>query len=92
MTQTDSQKPAKTFPVGGTITATVWRNETHRDDRTVINHSVQIQKRYFDKKDEEWKTSGSFFADDLPRIRLALAKAYEYIMMEASRGAEANGA
>lgn len=85
MTQ-QTQQPIKEYRVGGTITASVWRNETQEGDRTIVNHSVQIQKRYFDKADQEWKTSGSFFPDDLPRLELAVRKAYEYIMLQGNQG------
>ncbi len=90
MTQQDPQQPVREFRIGGTITASVWRNETQKGDRTIINHSVQIQKRYFDKADQDWKTSGSFFPDDLPRLQLAIGQAYEYIMTEADRSSAAN--
>jgi len=92
MTQQEPQQPVREFRVGagGTIRASVWRNETQKGDRTVVNHSVQIQKRYFDKTDQDWKTSGSFFPDDLPRLQLALGQAYEYIMTEANGSPAAN--
>ena len=88
MTQEESRLPEEEIRVGGTITASIWRNETQRGDRTVANYSVQFQKRYFDKAEQEWRTSTSFFENDLPRIELAARKAYEYIMIKHNPSAE----
>ena len=88
MTQQDLNQPEEEIRVGGTITASIWRNETQRDGRTVANYSVQFQKRYFDKADQAWKTSHSFFPNELPRIELAARKAYEYIMIRGDADAE----
>jgi len=75
-------QPVQEFRIGGTITASVWRNETQQGGRTLSNHSVQIQKRYYDKADGAWKTSSSYFPDDLPRLELAVRNAYEWIMTQ----------
>lgn len=88
MTQQDFNFPDKEIRVGGAITASIWRNETPRGDRTVVNYSVQFQKRYFDKAEQEWKTSNSFFENDLPRLELAIRKAYEYIMIKSTSDAD----
>ncbi len=76
-------RPIREFRVCGTITASVWANEVQHGDRTVINYSVTLRKRYYDKTEKAWKTSSSFFPDELPKARLALRLAYEWIMLEA---------
>ncbi len=86
MKEQEIPQPVQEFRVGGTTTASVWRNETQQGDRTVVNHSVQIQKRYFDRADQTWKTSKSLYANDIPRAVLALQKAYEWIMMQPRNG------
>jgi hypothetical protein len=83
MPQSQPNGPAAEFRIHG-ITATVWANQAQQGDRLVTRHSVQIQKRYFDKNANEWKTSGTYFPDDLPQIILAMQKAYEYIMLQAA--------
>jgi hypothetical protein len=88
MPQDQSNGPAAEFRIHG-ITATVWANQAQQGDRMVIRHSVQIQKRYFDKSANEWKTSATYFPDDLPQAILALQKAYEYIMLQATGNANA---
>ena len=76
MNQQNNQ-PIKKFRVGG-ITASVWRNEeTQPDGNILVKHSVQIQKRYRDKEGN-WQDSNSYFANDLPKLQLVVAKAYEF--------------
>jgi len=53
-----------------------------------VRRSVQLQKRYKDKADGKWKTANTYFPEDLPRIQLALAKAYEWIMTQPRDAAE----
>ena len=82
MTQQAPQRPAREFRIGGTITASVWENTVQQGGNTVVRRSVQLQKRYKDKTDGKWKTANTYFPEDLPRIQLALAQAYEWIMMQ----------
>ena len=42
------QRPVKEFKAGG-VSAAVWCNEKEVDGRIVTNHSVRIQKSFFDK-------------------------------------------
>jgi len=51
----------------GAIQAAIWANETDSG----LRYSVTFERRYFDAKAEEWKSSGSYNRDDL----LVLAKA-----------------
>ncbi len=81
MSQDEPNRPVAEFRVGGTITASVWRNEKQQRDQVIVTYSVTLQKRYFDKADQTWKTSTTFFVDELPRVQLALRLAYEWIMM-----------
>ena len=75
MTSTTPQPPEKEFRAG-TISAAIWRNETEQDGRTVVQHSVRINKRYRDPKTGDWRDSDYFFANDLPRLKLVVDKAY----------------
>lgn len=69
-------KPIQKFSVGG-IQIAIWENEA-KEGRTF--NSVTMQKRY--KDGEEWKTSNSLNASDLPKAVLALNKAYEFISLK----------
>ena len=85
MAQIEPNLPEEEIRVGGTVSTSIWRNEVQRGDRTVVNFSVQLQRRYFDRADQEWKTAKSLNTDDVPRAILALQKAYEYILINADR-------
>lgn len=79
----DSQQPVKEFRVGG-ISTSVWSNESEKDGRIVRRYSVRLKKRYRDRQSGEWKDSDYLFTDDLPRARLVLDKAYEYVALKES--------
>ncbi|MCX6799154.1 MAG: hypothetical protein NTW59_03600 [Candidatus Diapherotrites archaeon] len=72
--------PIKKFAVGG-VQAAVWQNEGKEGAQY---NTVSIDKRY-KAKDDQWKSSGSFKVNDLPKAILALQKAYEYLAL---KGAE----
>ena len=81
MTQQGNQ-PIKTFRIKG-ISASIWRNDVEKEGVTVVRHSVRIQKR-FRQDDGEWKNTDYFFPEDLPRLQLVTAKAFEYISLKGS--------
>jgi len=84
MTQQTSTAPIKVIRAGG-ISASVWKDEVEKDGATVVRHSVRIQKR-FRQDNGEWKNTDYFFPEDLPKLQLVAAKAFEYISMKASEG------
>jgi len=51
----------------GAIQAAIWANESENG----LRYSVTFERRYFDAKANDWKSSGSYNRDDL----LVLAKA-----------------
>jgi len=70
-------KPIKKFSAGG-VQVAVWENEGKEGKQF---YSVSIDRRYKDKNDE-WKSTNSFKATDLPKAVLALNKAYEYLTLK----------
>ena len=82
MTQ-DKQSPIKEFRAAS-IKAVIWGEEREEEGRTVVRHTVRIQKRYLDKDSGEWRTTDCFFPNDLPRLCLVAEKAFEYIALSAS--------
>ena len=82
MTQQTSTAPIKVIRVGG-ISASVWKDDVEKDGATVVRHSVRIQKR-FRQDDGEWKNTDYFFPEELPRLQLVTAKAFEYISLKES--------
>jgi hypothetical protein len=73
-------EPVKKFSTG-TITASVWENEgIGQDNKPTTFNSVTFQKRY-KSKDGEWQTANSYNASDLPKLKLVLEQAYEYVSL-----------
>jgi hypothetical protein len=72
-------QPEKRFKAGS-CEAAVFENEIVRDGNTVSVKKVAIQKRYKDK-DDEWKSTHSLDKNDIPKMMLALLKAYEYVTL-----------
>ena len=83
MSQQSPQQPVKEFRAGG-VSAAIWKNETADGDRTLVQHSVRIQKRFREKASGEWKNSDYFFPNDLPKLVLVAQQAWEYISLRAS--------
>lgn len=81
MTQQGNQ-PIKTFRIKS-ISASIWRNDVEKDGVTVVRHSVRIQKR-FRQDDGEWKNTDYFFPEDLPKLQLVTAKAFEFVSLKES--------
>ena len=80
MSNTAPARPIKAFHAG-TIRASIWRNEVEQDGRTVVRHSIRIDKDYFDAQRREWQRSECLFVNDLPRVRLVAEKAFEFITL-----------
>jgi hypothetical protein len=73
-------QPEKKFKAGN-CEAAVFENELTRDGQTVFVKKVAIQKSYKDKNDE-WKSTHSLDKNDVPKMMLALFKAYEYVTLK----------
>lgn len=73
--------PEKKFSTGA-ISATVWRNQG-KNKQGEINefNTITLQRRYMDKKGE-WQTTSSMRVNDLPRAKLVLDKAFEYLVLK----------
>ena len=83
MTNQKPQQPVKEYK-SGPVSGAIWRNETDRDGRVVVQYSVRVRKRYRDRTTGEWHDSDYLFPDDIPRLQLVLAKCYEYIVLQES--------
>lgn len=78
--------PEKRFG-SGSINVAVWKNTATKNDKISEYRTVTFQRRY--NKDGEWKSTNSLRTNDLPKVTLALQKAYEYLVFEAKDEAEA---
>ena len=72
-------QPEKRFKCGA-CEAAIFENEIKRNGKAVKLKKVAIQKRY-KNADEEWKSTHSLDKNDIPKMILALSKAYEYLTM-----------
>ena len=79
----ETRRPAKEFKAG-TIKAAIWEDEREDQGRIVVKHSVKIQKRFFYKNTGDWHDTDYFFPNDLPRLCLVAAKAFEHIALRES--------
>jgi hypothetical protein len=71
--------PEKKFR-SGAVAATIWSNSSVKDGKAVSYRTISLQRSYKDKNDE-WQSTESLRASDLPRAILVLQKAYEYIAL-----------
>jgi hypothetical protein len=77
--ESGSRKPEWKFALG-LISAAVWANSVqgpNGENRTV--RSVTIQRRYFDRQDNTWKTATSFGVGDLPALKRVLTRAQQFL-------------
>ncbi len=75
--------PIKRFGAGA-IQVAIWENEGKEG---IKYNTVSLQKNYKDKNDE-WKSSSSMKANDIPKAILALQKAYEYLTLKGAESGE----
>ena len=74
------QKPIKEFRTGW-IQVAVWKNESEENGKTLVKHSIRLQKRFRDE-DGEYKDTNNYFPEELPKLALAVSKAYEFIALK----------
>ena len=71
-------KPEKVFKVGA-VRASIFRNTIEKNGRYIPLPKVVIEVRYKDKTGQ-WNGTNSLSLNDIPKARLALHKAFEYLM------------
>lgn len=72
--------PEKKFRAGA-ISATIWTNEKIEEDgKKTAYKTISIERSYTDK-DGNWKNTNSLRTTDLPKAKLVLDKAYEYLTL-----------
>ena len=76
----ENKRPFKTFRAGK-MSIGLWRNEVRQGDRIYFQYNLQIQKRYFDKQNNDWQTTKNLFLQDLPNLILCCQKAFEFISL-----------
>ena len=68
------KKPKATFRAGS-ISAAIWSNDNGKGEYFTIT----LKRDY--KENNEWKSTSSLRINDLPKARIVLEKAYEFVVM-----------
>jgi len=80
-------KPSKVFRIGS-IKASIWVQHSESGRPYSL---TKLVRTYKDKTTDEWKESNSFSADDLPKLELAVKKAFEFSHTEMLEQEEGKG-
>ncbi len=72
-------KPEKKFRAGA-VSATIWKNEGQKGPKSFSFHTISLERSYKDQQGN-WKTTSSLRLGDLPRAKLVLNKAFEYLVV-----------
>src|SRR3990170_1425578 len=84
-TKTTTQENEKNKPIekfsAGAIQASIWKNDSVINGKTVAFYTITLERSYKDKSDQ-WKKSTSLRTQDLPKANLVLVKAYEYLTLK----------
>ncbi len=86
MAQPKNAKPLQVFR-SGTVSASVWRNETEKNGQIVVRHSVSIRKQY-KKDDGSYENTNQYFPDELMRLAMVAQKAFEFLCLKGSGDAD----
>ncbi len=86
MTQQNTAKPVRTIRCGN-IAASVWRNETKKDGRTVVRYSIRIHKRFRDQAGT-YRNTPYYFVDDLPKLAALAEEVFRSITLKGGKEAE----
>ena len=87
MLEEEKNQPCASFQ-SGNISSAVWKEEVQKDGDTYIQYSVKIQKQFKKTKESEYKPTNYYFRDELPRLQLVVAKAYEFICLHGNKKTE----
>ena len=74
--------PEKKFRAGA-VSATVWVNQGQNQAGEPTEYKTISLDRNYTDKDGKWQSTNSFRINDLPKAKLALEKAYEFLVLSA---------
>lgn len=77
------KSPEKTFRIG-LVSASIFLNDLEVDGKTRQVRSVNLQRRYRDSADNEWKSTTSFNLAELPQAIAALTLAMDHVASQES--------
>ena len=70
----ENKKYPKISFKAGSVSAAVWSNNSGKGEY----YTITLKRDY--KEKEEWKSTASLRINDLPKARIVLEKAYEFIV------------
>jgi len=73
----------------GALTATIWKNSSEKDTKTVEYMTGSCERNYLDRSGG-WQTTNSLRVNDLPKAMLVIGKAYEYLLLKESESNESD--
>ena len=73
--------PVKKYQ-SGAINLAIWENKAQTANGERTFYSVTFDRRYKDNKTDEWKSTNSLRENDIPKLKMLLDKAYEYINLK----------
>ena len=79
-------QPEKRFKCGN-CEAAIFENEINASGKLITVKKTAIQKRYKDSEGE-WKSTHSLDKNEIPKMILALSKAFEYLTMGESNATD----
>ena len=77
MPNSENERPIKEFRIGG-IKVAIWSKEVEQGGQTSVRHSIRIQKR-FKPEGADWRDTDYYFPEELPKVRLLIDRAYEFV-------------
>jgi hypothetical protein len=89
MSEFNANRPPDKELRAGKVGAALWKSETVRDDRTVIEWSVKVEKRYKDRQGDEWRSSNYYFPSELADLEIVVRRAHEFCRLREDAGAAA---
>ena len=82
MVEQVNKNPARVIHCGP-VKASIWSNARLLDDAVVELYSIRIDKSY--KDGQEWKSTVTFNAEDLPKVAMVANEAYKFIRLRSSQ-------
>ena len=80
-----TERPVQEYRAGG-VKAAIWENEGERGKF----FTTTFTRSYRDDTTGEWKETGVFMPDQLPKLNLVIGKAYEFIQLGRGKNTPAN--
>ncbi len=75
-----SNKPVQSFKAG-TVEVSIWGKVVEVEGREKTFYNITWHRDY-KSKEGEWKSTNSLDVHDIPKLKLVLDKAYEWIMLK----------